>query len=203
MIVANGYAVLYSSSRLQHSLTYDNIAYSTRDLTVPYPTASISSTDPFDDSRYLDIEIDENNIIQSYHPIPLDDNLISKFGSISTSTTQRMEKDEDEVEVLVTTIHKKPGRIMKVKKRSPPPFPPVLILPLRWPFNYVSHPAKSRHRIFLTLFLLHRVYSFLSLSCYRYSFCICEYPLYMVSGIRRIALIVFRTIMITWITFHS
>ncbi|OWZ65360.1 hypothetical protein AYX15_03083 [Cryptococcus neoformans] len=140
------------------------VANGTRDLTVPYPTASISSTDPFDDSRYLDIEIDENNIIQSYHPIPLDDNLISKFGSISTSTTQRIEKDEDEVEVLVATIHKKPGRIMKVKKRSPPPFPPVLILPLRWPFNYSL--------LFFVPVLL---------------------PLF----------VLYMTIMITWITFHS
>lgn len=55
-----------------------------------------------------------------------------------------MEKDEEEVEVLVTTVHKKPGRIMKIKKRSPPPFPPVLILPLRWPFSYVSNSSVKR-----------------------------------------------------------
>ncbi|KIR51815.1 lipid particle protein [Cryptococcus gattii Ru294] len=140
------------------------IANGTRDLTVPYPTASISPIDPFDDSTYLDIEIDENNIVQSYRRISLEDKTFSKFGSISTSTTQRMQKDEEEVEVLVTTLHKKPGRIMKVKKRSPPPFPPVLILPLRWPFNYSL-------LLFIPVLL----------------------PLFLL----------YITIMITWITFHS
>lgn len=88
--------------------------------------------------------------------------------------------------MLVTTIHKKPGRIMKIKKRSPPPFPPVLILPLRWPFSYVSN-SSVKHvliQVTLTLFLFHRVYFFLSLSCYRYSYCICEYLLFMVSGVK-------------------
>lgn len=39
-------------------------------------------------------------------------------------------------------------------------------------------------QVTLTLFLFHRVYFFLSLSCYRYSYCICEYLPFMVSGVK-------------------
>lgn len=85
----------------------DAFSGSCHDLTVPYPSASIASTDPYADHEYtkLQVETDEHHIVQSY-AFPSSD------------------------EVVVTAG----GREEKTIKRRPP-FPPFLMI--RWPFTYV------------------------------------------------------------------
>ncbi|KAK8861217.1 hypothetical protein IAR55_002036 [Kwoniella newhampshirensis] len=99
------------------------------DLTVPYPTAAISSTDPFADPSNLILESDDNHIVKSYLPVPIPDP-----ESLPVDHSADIDADGEEVTVTVSTTMYQPTR--SVIGRTRPPVPPLFVLPLRYPFNY-------------------------------------------------------------------
>ncbi|WVQ77408.1 hypothetical protein IAR50_007093 [Cryptococcus sp. DSM 104548] len=122
------------------------VANGTRDLTVPYPTAAFSATDPFADPASIDVEVDDQHIVQSYRPLsPASLDFPNSRSSLLTSRSSRRTKDwcksadEEGIEISVTSFSRDQRRVGDeglVKKRPPPTLPPFLYLPLRWPFNY-------------------------------------------------------------------
>ncbi|OCF40533.1 hypothetical protein I317_05624 [Kwoniella heveanensis CBS 569] len=119
------------------------VANGSQDLTVPYPTASISSHDPFQDTASLHIEVDDDHIVQSYRRdiIPDPDDL---------PVDHRAEVDDEDGEAVEVTIrviksgtNPSPSSLSgnhvarfgiggRVRQPLPPPF---MLLP--WPFNYL------------------------------------------------------------------
>lgn len=135
LIVANGYVgSLYSSAKM----TADDLRC--HDLTVPYPTASISLSDPFQDyaagTAPLHIEIDERNIVTSYSrsaPVPAAD--AETIGE-DESIQQDLGDDDVQVTVTISPVRQATGPSAKsalIKAR--PRIPPILLL--KWPFTYV------------------------------------------------------------------
>ncbi|ODN77056.1 hypothetical protein, variant 1 [Cryptococcus amylolentus CBS 6039] len=113
------------------------VANGTQDLTVPYPTATFSLTDPFADPTSIDVEVNDQHIVQSYRPLsPASLDRPSSRSSLLTSRSNRRMKDgsesadEEDVEISITSLRSKGD------ERKRPVLPPFLILPLRWPFNY-------------------------------------------------------------------
>ncbi|WVF66937.1 hypothetical protein IAT40_001680 [Kwoniella sp. CBS 6097] len=116
------------------------VANGSQDLTVPYPTASISDHDPFQDTSSLHIEVDDDHIVQSYRRdiIPDPDDL---------PVDHRAEVDNEDgetVQVTIKIIKSSTGSSSsgnhiarfgvggRVRQPLPPPF---MLLP--WPFNYL------------------------------------------------------------------
>ncbi|WVQ94679.1 hypothetical protein IAU59_001759 [Kwoniella sp. CBS 9459] len=118
------------------------VANGAQDLTVPYPTASISSHDPFQDTASLHIEVDDDHIVQSYRReiIPDPEDL---------PVDHRAEVDDEDGEAVEVTIKVIKSSSMsaspssgnhiarfgaggRVRQPLPPPF---MLLP--WPFNYL------------------------------------------------------------------
>lgn len=127
------------------------------DLTVPYPTASISLHDPFleADLHGIHIEVDHRHIVQSWRRIQPGSNSNSASASTSTSTAHADSQtrsqlqsetaagvpldprgesvdvlDDGEVRVVVSTKRK--------ITRKRPSAPPIFMLPLPYPFSHVS-----------------------------------------------------------------
>jgi hypothetical protein len=117
------------------------------DLTVPYPTASISLHDPFleADLHGIHIEVDHRHIVQSWRRIPPGTNSTSHaephpHSHLQSNTSAGVPLDpggesvdvldDGEVRVVVSTTRK------IVRKR--PSAPPIFMLPLPYPFSHVS-----------------------------------------------------------------
>ncbi|WVO14739.1 hypothetical protein L204_102377 [Cryptococcus depauperatus] len=112
------------------------VANGTQDLTVPYPTALISSTDPFADPALIDIHVDDKHIVRSYRMVTAHTLQESELGG-TTLTSSAIEKDiADDVEVTVTTITHRPVMDVGLAGKKKPFLPPVFFLPLPWPLNY-------------------------------------------------------------------
>lgn len=103
------------------------------DNTVPYPTASISYTDPFADPSNLHIETDENHIVQSYLPIADPDP-----ESLAVNHANEIDVDGEEVTVKISVLKPRRTASAQITGRKRPLLPPFLMLPLRYPFNHVS-----------------------------------------------------------------
>lgn len=133
-----------------------------QDLTVPYPTASISLSDPYQDYASgvgtLHIDVDERNIVTSYrNPISSSttprvegsggENTVGGDGEREGVRTGEVLREEDDGDIIVTVttttssaLRLKGGKELP-KLPSRPMFPPFFYL--RWPFTYVSLRADS------------------------------------------------------------
>jgi hypothetical protein len=132
------------------------------DLTVPYPTASISLHDPFleADLHGIHVEVDHRHIVQSWRRIQPGSNSNSTSTShadaqshshLQSGTSAERSPgpgafpggesvdvlDDGEVRVVVSTKRK--------ITRKRPSAPPIFMLPLPYPFSHVSGP-RSRTR---------------------------------------------------------
>ncbi|KAK6906990.1 hypothetical protein I203_100979 [Kwoniella mangroviensis CBS 8507] len=108
------------------------IANGCEDQTVPYPTASISSSDPFSDLSILDIEVDDDHIVQSWKRIELPDP-----DDLPVDHSMDVDDDGEEVQVQIKVMKSPINRIpteWKGRRRQPLP-PPFMVFP--WPINYL------------------------------------------------------------------
>jgi hypothetical protein len=118
-IIANGSAKI-GSIGLPRTITLIRVIYlpyyRCHDLTVSYPTAAITETDPFDSFETTGIRIrtDENSVVKSW----------------SFPSPEAEGEGDDETDTLVKT---RSGQKGLRKRPSRPPF-----LEFRFPFNYVS-----------------------------------------------------------------
>jgi hypothetical protein len=111
------------------------------DLTVPYPTAMFTENDPFENHEYTDvrIEVDEDNIVRSWS-FP-NKQVRDKDGSVAYGETTRLLGMEESTERAIGEGIQgdrpdEPNVGVMVRKRSR--IPPFFLLPLPFPFTYVS-----------------------------------------------------------------
>ena len=117
-------------------------------MTVPYPTASISLSDPFQDyaagSAPLQLELDDRNIVTSYRSLPASDHSLQSPQGEEEEEEVVEREEEGDVQVVVT-VKRSPksggrraagevGEMGVMPKR--PALPPFFYL--KPPFTYVS-----------------------------------------------------------------
>lgn len=111
--------------------------YRCHDLTVPFPTASISLSDPYQDYAAglspLDIEINDKSIVTSYKLV--------QSPQMEESETVNEINDGDIVVTVSTRTSISKEKKEKVKLVPRPWFP--MFFYLRWPFTYVSTKSKD------------------------------------------------------------
>ena len=97
------------------------------DETVPFPTAAISLSDPFEAflATGIHVSTDENHIVQSWHNAP---------SSSSTTTQRAISAVGSEETGLLKESPTSVSPMTRMRKR--PRIPPMLLLP--YPFTYVS-----------------------------------------------------------------
>ena len=91
------------------------------DLTVPYPTGSISLTDPFVDhiTNHIDIELDQSNCVVEYSFPPA-------------------EPDHPELEKWIERRMRRLEELERERHR----LPPFIVLPLPGPLKHVRSPSR-------------------------------------------------------------
>nr|XP_019012466.1 uncharacterized protein I206_03314 [Kwoniella pini CBS 10737]OCF51247.1 hypothetical protein I206_03314 [Kwoniella pini CBS 10737] len=108
------------------------IANGCQDNTVPYPTASISYSDPFQDITTIHVETDEDHIVQSYRKVEYPDP-----EDLPVDHSNDLDEDGEDVQIQIKVIKNPISRVTnewKGRRRQPLP-PPFMIFP--WPFNYM------------------------------------------------------------------
>ncbi|WVR04162.1 hypothetical protein IAU60_001161 [Kwoniella sp. DSM 27419] len=136
------------------------VANGCRDATVPYPTASISSHDPFQDTSTLHIEVNDEHIVQSYRHFQVDDP-----DSLPVNHSTEVDSDGEEVEIKIKVIQSPVNSVAvrgtggRVRQALPPPF---MLFP--WPINYIVFAISPLLLPFILLWLatvitIHNVYS--------------------------------------------
>ncbi|WWC87476.1 uncharacterized protein L201_002365 [Kwoniella dendrophila CBS 6074] len=108
------------------------VANGCQDNTVPYPTAAITTSDPFLDLSTIEVETDEDHIIKSYRKIEQPDP-----DDLPADHTRELEEDGEEVQIQIKIIKNPINKFTnewKGRRRQPLP-PPFMLFP--WPFNYL------------------------------------------------------------------
>nr|XP_018264423.1 uncharacterized protein I303_02589 [Kwoniella dejecticola CBS 10117]OBR86581.1 hypothetical protein I303_02589 [Kwoniella dejecticola CBS 10117] len=108
------------------------IANGCQDNTVPYPTASISSFDPFQDASSVHVETDDDHIVQSYRKVEYPDP-----EDLPVDHSRDADEDGEDVQIQIKVIKNPMSSVpneWKGRRRQPLP-PPFMLFP--WPFNYM------------------------------------------------------------------